>query len=100
MTLTRADHGRIVETPVGSVLTIRLPESPGTGYRWTVETALGLDPIDDRFESVGGIGVSGTRELQFRAARVGLFDLRLKYWREWEGDRSVDQRFAVKIRVR
>ena len=99
MTLTLTDHERIVAVTVGSVLTVRLPENPGTGYRWTMDTAAGLEAAGDRFEGAGGIGSSGTRELQFRASRVGSFDLRMKHWREWEGERSVDRRFAVKIKV-
>ena len=100
MTLTLTDHGRTVEVTAGSVLTVRVPENPGTGYRWMVETAAGLEPAGDRFEGAGGgIGSTGMRELQFRASRVGSFDLRMKHWREWEGERSVDRRFAVKIKV-
>jgi len=91
--------GRTVEVTAGSVLTVRLPENPGTGYRWVVDSAAGMEPVGDRFEDAGGVGSTGTRELQFRAARAGSFDLRMKRWREWEGDRSVDRRFAVKIRV-
>jgi inhibitor of cysteine peptidase len=99
MTLTLTDHGRTLEVTAGSVLTVRLPENPGTGYRWTVETAAGLEPAGDRFEGASGVGSTGTRELQFRASRVGSFDLRMKHGREWEGEGSVDRRFAVKIKV-
>jgi inhibitor of cysteine peptidase len=100
MTLTVTDDRRTVEVSAGSVVTVRLPENATTGYRWTVESAAGLEQVDERFESGGGIGSTGTHELQFRAARVGSFDLRMKHWREWEGERSVDRRFTVKIKVK
>jgi len=100
MTLTLTDDQRTVEVSAGSVVTVRLPENATTGYRWTVETAAGLEQVDERFESGGGIGSTGAHELQFRASRVGSFDLRMKHWREWEGERSVDRRFTVKIKVK
>jgi len=43
MTLTLTDHERTVAVTAGSVLTVRLPENPGTGYRWTMDTAAGLE---------------------------------------------------------
>jgi inhibitor of cysteine peptidase len=90
-----------VEVSAGTAITVRLPENPGTGYRWTVETAAGLEVAGDRFVEAGaGIGSAGTRELRFRVARVGSFDIRMKYWREWEGERSVDRRFSVKVVVK
>ena len=100
MTLTLVDDGRTVEASAGSVVTVRLAENATTGYRWTVETAAGLEQVDERFESSGGIGSTGAHQVQLRAPRVGSFELRMKHWREWEGERSVDRRFTVKIKVK
>jgi predicted secreted protein len=100
MLLTANDHERRVEVGAGTVLTVRLPEQPTTGYRWAIESAGGLEPGGDRVEPGGAIGGAGTRELLFRATRQGTHELRLKLWREWEGEASVIDRFAVTIVVK
>jgi predicted secreted protein len=100
MTLTGADRGRRVEVGAGTVVGVRLPETPTTGYRWTVEAAGGLELVGDRADPAGAIGGTGARELQFRATAPGSHELRMKQWREWEGEGSVIDRFAVTIVVK
>lgn len=100
MMLNHQDNGRAVEMNLGDVVTVRLAENPTTGYRWTVETSSGLEPVGDRFEAGGAIGGAGVRELQFRPAQAGTHELCLKNWREWEGDDSVVERFAARIIVK
>jgi inhibitor of cysteine peptidase len=97
MVLTQLDNGRSVTVSPGSVVTVRLPEAPTTGYRWALEAASSLTPIEDRVAAGGAIGGEGTRELEFRISRPGRHALRLKRWREWEGDASVIDRFTVTI---
>jgi predicted secreted protein len=98
MILSEQDRGRTVEVSVGSVVTVRLKENPTTGFRWWVEATNGLEEVGDDFE-VGGpaIGAAGVRVLQFRAPRAGSHKLRLKNWREWEGEASVTNRFEANI---
>jgi len=101
MILNEQDRGRTVEAPMGDVITVRLKENPTTGYHWAVETTTGLELVGDRFEAgSGAIGAAGVRVLQFRAPRAGSNNLRLKYWREWEGEASVTERFDANIIVK
>lgn len=97
MTLNEQDSGRTVDMERGKVVIVRLKENPTTGYRWTVETASGLEQTGDHFEAGGAIGAAGTREFQFRPTKVGSYELRIKNRREWEGEGSVIARFAAKI---
>jgi inhibitor of cysteine peptidase len=97
MVLTERENGRSVTVSVGTVVTVRLPEAPTTGYRWAVEAASGVELIADRTAASGAIGGEGMRELEFRVSKPGRHDLRLKRWRDWEGDASVIDRFAVTI---
>jgi len=94
---TEQDRGRVVELPLGGVVTVRLKENPTTGYRWTVETAQGLVGIDDRFEAGGAIGAAGFRVLEFRTTSLGTCELRAKNWCAWEGENSVIDRFDLRI---
>ena len=84
---------------LGDVITLRLNENPTTGYRWFQETSSGLEIVDDNNEPGGAVGAGGVRVLRFRVKRGGSHELRMKNWREWEGEDSVIGRFTVKIRV-
>jgi inhibitor of cysteine peptidase len=100
MTLNEQDSGRTVDIELGKVVTVRLKENPTTGYRWTVETDSGLEQIGDHFKAGGAIGAAGVREFQFRPMKVGSYELRMKNWREWEGEGSVIDRFNVQFMVK
>jgi len=101
--LTKADQGRTVEVPRGTVLVIQLEENPTTGYRWAVEQAdterLELLNADYAMAADTGVGGGGGRTFAFRAVRGGTTPLRLKHWRAWEGDASIIERLQVTVRV-
>lgn len=99
MILTVQDSGKFVRVGRGETLTLRLAENPTTGYRWAVDSGGGLEQVNDRNEGGGGIGAGGVRVLEFRARRAGQHDLRLKHWREWEGEKSVIGVFQVRVMV-
>lgn len=98
MLLTDADRGRTIEVRYGETLTLRLPENPSTGYHWMVEKSAGLEQIASRFSaSSSAVGSGGVRVIDWRVGAPGSFRLRLKNWREWEGDHSVIDRFEVTV---
>jgi inhibitor of cysteine peptidase len=103
ITLTQADNGRRVEARLGDTITIRLDENPTTGYRWSVEeegggvfNIAGTEFIQSADAKIGG---GGQRVLTLRAAQAGAAPLKIKLWRQWEGDRSIKSRFSVDIQV-
>src|SRR4051812_4443896 len=98
--LSDQDSGRTVEVALGNVVIVRLKENATTGYRWTIENSGGLEEAGSKLETGGAIGVGGLREFQFRAVRTGVHELRLKNWREWEGDGSTTARFNAQIVVK
>lgn len=103
LTLTQADSGKTVDLKVGDTCVVSLSENPTTGYRW------GVDQIDaqiltiekDEYKQAPGAGVGGggTRVLTIEAVGRGTSPLRLKLWREWEGDASIRERFDLTVRV-
>lgn len=99
MILKEQDSGRIIEMNVGKVFVVHLPENPTTGYHWMVESTNQLEQVGNHFEPGGAIGAAGLRVFQFRTKVIGLYELHIKNWREWEGDASVIKRFDVKIVV-
>jgi len=104
LVLTRADNNRTAELRIGEWLEVRLPENPTTGFSWAVDEndrrLLSLEstayaPPDE----AGFIGTRGQRTFRFTARQPGDGALKLKYWRIWEGDSSVAERFVVTLRI-
>lgn len=101
--ITRAENGKTFGVRVGDKVTVRLDESPTTGYRWALDTDGGgivsLQSSDYQPASGGGIGSGGQAVFAFVAREVGHVALRFKLWREWEGNSSIIDTVTVDIRV-
>jgi len=102
-TLTRDDGGSRIELRVGDIVMVRLAENPSTGFVWSRESAGGDALRLVRSEYVvavdARVGGGGQRSFSFQAVGTGTVELRLKLWREWEGDKSIVDRFAATVRV-
>ena len=105
--LTKANNGESIKVQFGDEIVLRLPENVTTGYRWHIVRAEGL--VEDETQHPGHsaapdpnslIGVGVLREFRFRPSVPGHARLELKYWREWEGDSSVADRFSVDLEIR
>jgi inhibitor of cysteine peptidase len=99
--LTSADNGRMVSLRQGASGELRLPESPTTGYRWTLESApphltIGEGEFTPLHPSPGG---GGERHWPLQARSPGVATLVLKRWRDWEGEASVIERFEVTLTI-
>lgn len=104
LTLTGADNGKSLALQVGGLFTISLEENPTTGFAWAIDSNSD-DLVEQQAsvyvpEAVQGVGGGGQRVLTFKAQRPGTGQLKLKLWREWEGDNSIAKRFTVTLRVR
>jgi inhibitor of cysteine peptidase len=103
LSLTAADNGKIFEVQQGETIVIHLQENPTTGYRWAIDKVdnkiLTLQSTDYSQTPGGGIGGSGERRLTFKVMQPGATDLQLKLWQEWEGEKSVTERFSVTIQA-
>jgi inhibitor of cysteine peptidase len=102
LTLTEADDGRIISAHPGDEVVIRLPETPTTGCRWSIER-IEEPPLHEGDSFALGadvkFGSGGLRELRFLASGAATARIQLKRWQPWEGERSVDARFAVTITI-
>jgi inhibitor of cysteine peptidase len=103
ITLRKHDSGRRLMAPPNTQVVVQLPENPTTGYRWSVdqldEAILAPGDSTYRADSDGAIGGGGVHTFSFTARQPGATQLRLKLWREWEGDASVTDRFEAAIQV-
>ena len=113
LTLTDQDDGERVTARVGDLIEIHLAEIAPAGYRWAPDSydtgllelaeatasypsAVLREPMEST-ESEVAVGSGGEAIFRFRVVGVGSSTLALKYWRHWEGARSIIQRFAVTI---
>jgi predicted secreted protein len=104
LVLGQKDQNRIAEVRTGERIAVRLPENPTTGFTWAVAESdrrlLALDSTDYAPpEEAGFIGARGERTFTFTAREPGEVPLALKYWRFWEGDASIAERYTVTVRI-
>jgi len=102
-TVTELDDGRAIEAKVGDTIELVLPENATTGYRWAFD---GLDEHVVRAsegELLGTpakVGSGGDVRWRLTALAPATTTVRLKLWRRWEGDRSIQKRFAIRLTIK
>jgi inhibitor of cysteine peptidase len=101
--LTSADNGKSVSASLEDIIIIKIPENPTTGFRWEFEELdnkfLEMQTMDFLRESTTLIGTGGEKSFTLKIKQLGSTSIRLKLWRDWEGDSSVVQRYEVNIQV-
>lgn len=89
---------------VGDLLFIELAANPGgAGYSWLLEPQHGtlLELVESQFiQTSEATGSGGVQRLTLRALAVGRARVQLKYCRPWEEEKSVVDRFDVKVDIR
>jgi predicted secreted protein len=112
LTLTAADTGRTVVLRRGESLRVVLSANAGTGYSWDPERIVGnlIEPLGVEVRQAPAMPrpggpvappVGGPQQITFlfRAVAVGQGSLSLKFWRPWEGETSIIERFRVPLVV-
>jgi inhibitor of cysteine peptidase len=108
ITLTEAGDGTTVKTKPGDMLVLHLRENASTGYRWAFdaldEAKLELVKSEyvresDADNAAMGSGGEMIWTLNVRPKSKGRTPLKLKLWRSFEGDKSIQQRFAITLRI-
>ncbi|MEB3334177.1 MAG: protease inhibitor I42 family protein, partial [Cyanobacteriota bacterium] len=99
--LTTANNGQTIPVAQGASVELRLPENPTTGYRWTlVAPPSSVAVVEDTYTSAGSMpGSGGERRWVLQAKTPGTAALQFKRWREWEGEASVVERYALTLKI-
>ena len=103
LTVTKAQHGREIALKVGSILEIELPGQAGTGYSW-LEQATGapyLKLIDQttRPDKQGRLGGPVIQVWRFKAEKPGTTEIKMAYYRSWEGVGTAKDHFLIKLHI-
>ena len=95
------DDGRTVQTGLGDRIVVRLPETPGTGFRWELAqpAPLGIVLESSEFSTASGaqVGGGGFRTFTFLVQESTSARIELRRMRPWEGERSIERSFAFEV---
>lgn len=73
----------MITAHVGDTVSLTLPETPGTGYRWRLTSPLPV--VSDEFHSSGAApGGAGERVFTVRVSSAGRHELLAELARPWE----------------
>lgn len=102
LSITETENGRTVDIRLGESVRINLPENATSGYRWAIDhfNKSVLEPVaaEPQYQA-SGVGSGGLVAFVFKGKKAGSGEVTLKYWRHWEGDASVINRFHIRLHV-
>jgi predicted secreted protein len=103
ITVTKAQGGREIALKVGNILQIELPGSGGTGYSWLPEETFAPDlKLMDQATRQLKEGLVGGPVMQiwrFKAEKPGATEIKMAYYRSWEGVGQAKDHFRIKLRI-
>ncbi len=103
ITVTKEQSGREIALKVGNILQIKLPGRGGTGYSWLVEAngAPYLKLMDQSTEKGGERRLGGPviQVWRFKAEQPGATEIKVAYYRSWEGVGEAVDHFRVKLHI-
>jgi len=103
VTVTKEQGGREIALKVGDILFIELPGTGGTGYLWSVEETCApyLKLLDQTTRQLkeGLMGGPVMQVWRFKAEKPGTTEIRMAYYRPWEGVGKATDHFLVKLRI-
>lgn len=101
--VTRAQHGKDIALKVGSILEIELTEIGGTGYLWfeqgTAAPYLKLIEQTTHPDKEGRLGGPVLHVWRFKAEKPGNTQVKMAYYRPWEGAKMAKALFLVKLHI-
>ena len=101
--LQRQDNEKEVKLKAGQVFQVRLEGMGGTGYWWYVQPPdtrhVELLAEKTRTQAEGRVGGSVLGIWTFQAKGLGPTEIKMDYYRTWEGVERAIEKFRVKITV-
>ena len=105
--IIETDDGKNIDAKVGDTLALRLHENASTGYRWAFDALdeAKIELVKSGYAREGDaktavVGSGGDMTWTLKAKSKGTTQIKLKLWRSFEGDKSIQKRFAVTLKIR
>lgn len=105
LTIGATDNGTTITLAQDDTLRLTLSANPSTGYEWAVTaidpTLLSSDGGNYTSSCTGDAltGCPGETHFEFTALTTGTTEVRLAYFRSWEGEGSAAEEYAVTVIV-
>ena len=101
--LQKQDNGKELKLKAGQVFQIQLEAMGGTGYWWYVQSpdARHVKLLGEKTQAhtEGGLGGPVLGIWTFQAKEPGTTEVKMNYYRSWEGVERAIEEFRVKITV-
>jgi inhibitor of cysteine peptidase len=101
--LTRLDATRSIDVRLGTPVTLRLAETPSTGYRWHLcqldHTLLSVQSSEFSPSAATRVGGGGTRTIRLILNAPGSATLSLSKRRAWGSASAAVDQFAVTLNI-
>ena len=101
--LGKEDNGREIQVRAGDVIQVNLEGLGGAGFWWYVE---GLDSMyweligeETRGIEQSRIGGPMLGQWFFRAKKEGMGEIKMDYYRKWEGQHTSADTFRIKLLI-
>ena len=103
VTVTKAQGDREIALKVGDTLQIELPSRGGTGYSWSVEANgapyLKLLSQSTRAAQEPRPGSPVMQVWRFKAEQPGACEIKIAYYRPWEGVGKAVDHFLIRLHI-
>jgi len=101
--LKKKDNAKEITVQCGALIQIELEETGSAGYRWHAENqdteyVVLLDEKTKTLEE-GKMGAPILSIWRFKAVKEGITEIKMGYYRDWEGPEKTADRFAIKLTV-
>ena len=102
LVVTEQENNTTVETVLGTVITLKLPENPTTGYQWNLTTTPGLNVTRDIYipSSPQMAGSGGVRSWDIATVQEDTQQIRAVYMRSWEPVTGNETTFSMTVVVK
>ena len=102
--MTKTDSGSEITAKPGDVIQVELQSSGSTGYSWYIDQLDGeyLDLISENTKQTADdnkVGALTVVTWQFKVKKQGHTQLKMDYYRKWEGVKKSVDHFSLKINV-
>ena len=103
MTITQEDNGKEISVKPGKKIRIELKELGSAGYGWYVENLdkehLEFVSKETKVISEGKVGAPVMAVWLFEAKKKGSSEIKMDYYRVWEGKDKATEHFSIKLTI-
>jgi predicted secreted protein len=100
----KEQSGQAITVKAGDLIEIELPELGSAGYSWYIDNldSQYLEFISEETRKVSEEGKIGAPVMHLwclRAKTVGQTEIKMEYYRKWEGVKKSTDHFSIEIKI-